>query len=96
MGTESDPKSRKSLYSQRKGKVAEDERGRQIWQDTIADITFSLMKTGVFFISKAQEGLLKLRQTGSYGRGNDLDAELDIIDDSGEFDPYDSSSKTGK
>ncbi len=96
MGTESDPKPRKSLYSQKKGKVVEDERGRQIWQDTIADITLSLMKTGVFFMSKAQEGLLKLRQTGSYGRGNDLDAELDLIDDSGEFDPYDSSGKPGK
>ena len=47
-------------------------------------------------MSKAQEGLLKLRQTGSYNRGNDLDAELDIIDDSGRFDPYDSSGKSGK
>ena len=94
--SESDRETRESAYAQRKGRVVEDERGRQIWQDTIADITLSLMKTGVFFMSKAQEGLLKLRQTGSYGRGNDLDAELDIIDDSGGFAPYDSSSKTGK
>ena len=96
MGNKSDPKPRKSLYSQVKGKVVEDERGRQIWQDTIADITFSLMKTGVFFMTKAQEGLMKLRQTGSYSRGKDRDAELDLVDDSGAFDPYDSSSKTGK
>lgn len=96
MGTKSDQKPRKSLYSQSKGNVVEDERGRRIWRDTIEDITFSLMKTGVFFMSKAQEGLLKLRQTGSYSRGNDPDTELDIVDDSEGFNPYDSSGKTGK
>lgn len=96
MGNKSDPKSRKSLYSQRKVKIVEDERGRRIWQDTIEDITLSLMKTGVFFMSKAQEGLLKLRQTGSYSRGNDLDTELEVVDDSTGFNPYDSSGKTRK
>lgn len=47
-------------------------------------------------MSKAQEGLLKLRQTGSDSRGNDLDTELDIVDDSTGFNPYDSSGKTRK
>ncbi len=47
-------------------------------------------------MSKAQEGLLKLRQTGVHSAGNDLDAELDLVDDSGGFDPYDSGGKPGK
>ena len=93
MDSESDRKAQKSLYALRKGRVVEDERGRQIWQDTIRHVKLSLMKTGVFFMSKAQERLMKLRDTGTINASNDLDEELEFIDDKGGFDPYDSAKK---
>ena len=90
---DSDPKTQKSPYARRKGRVVEDERGRQIWQDTIKHVKLSLMKTGVFKMSKTQKRLIKLRETGIDHASNDFDEDLDFIDDDGGFDPYDSTKK---
>ena len=93
MDSEAERKRQKSVYAPKKGRVVEDERGRQIWQDTIRHVKLKLMKTGVFYMSKAQERLLKLRATGTINASNDLDEELEIFDDKGSFDPYDSAKK---
>ena len=93
MGSQSDDKTGKSPYAQRKGRVVEDERDRQIWQGTIRTIKLSLMKTGIFFMSESQRLLMKLREAGTDHASNDLDEDLETIDDSGGFDPYDSTKK---
>ena len=91
MGSQSDRKTRKSRHAQRKVRVDEDELGHQIWQNTITTIKLSLMKTGIFFQSEAQQRLMKLRGTRTDDASNELDEDLDFIDDDGEFDPYDSA-----
>jgi len=93
MGSRSDDKTRNSLAAQRKGHVVEDDRGHQIWQGTIETIKLSLMKTGIFFQSEAQHRLLKLRAAGTDETDIDLDEDLELMDDGGGFDPYDSAKK---
>ncbi len=93
MGSQSDKKSRKSPYGHRKGRVVEDERDRQVWQDTIKTIKLKLMETGIFYQSEAQRRLMKLRETGTDNASIDLDEDLEFIDDGGGFDPYDSTKK---
>ena len=93
VGSGSDGKTRKSPYAQRKGRVVEDECGRQIWQDTIKNIKLSLMKTGIFRMSQEQERLMKLGETGTDNASNDPDEDLEYIDEDGGFDPYDSTNK---
>ena len=93
MDSESDGEKRRSAYAQRKGRVVEDERGRQIWQDTIKTISLSLMESGTFFVSKAQEHLMKFRKTSTDIASNHLDDDLKVIDDEEDFDPYDSTKK---
>ncbi len=89
MDSQSDPKTRKSPDGRRKVRVIEDELGHQLWPDPIRTIKLSLMNTGRFFMSEAQQRLMKLREAGS----NDLDEDLEFIDDSGGFDPYNSTKK---
>ncbi len=89
MDSQSDPKTQESPDAQRKVRVIEDELGHQLWPDKIRTIKLSLMNTGVFFMSEAQQRLMKLREAGS----NDLDEDLEFIDDSGGFDPYNSTKK---
>jgi ABC-type uncharacterized transport system ATPase subunit len=93
MGSQSDSKTRKSRYAQGKGRVVKDERGRQVWKGTIRAIKLSLMKTGIFLMSETQRRLMKLRGIGTDDASNDLDEDLEFIDDSGGFDPYDSTKK---
>ncbi len=93
MGSQSDRKTRKSPDAQRKDRVVKDERGRQVWKGTIRTIKLSLMKTGIFFMSETQRRLMKLREAGIDDASNDLDEDLEFIDDSGGFDPYDSTKK---
>ena len=93
MGSQSDDKTRKSPVAQKEGHVVEDERGRQIWQGTIRTIKLSLMKTGIFYQSEAQQRLMKLREAGTDDTSSDLDEDLEFIDDGGGFDPYDSTKK---
>ena len=93
MDSESDSKTRKSPYAQRKGRVVEDERGRQIWQDTIKHVRLSLMKTGLFFMTETQRRLMKLRETGTDNTSKSLVEDLEFIDENAGFDPYDSSKK---
>lgn len=95
MGSQADNKTRKSAHSNRKGQVVEDEQGHQLWHGTIKTIKLSLMKTGIFYQSEAQQRLLKLREAGTDDASEDLDQELEFIEeeeDSG-FDPYDSAKK---
>ena len=93
MGSQSDSKTRKSPYAQGKGRVVKDESGRQVWKGTIRTLKLSMMKTGIFFMSEAQRRLMKLREAGTDDASNDLDEDLEFIDDSGGFDPYDSPKK---
>ena len=93
MGSESDHKTRKSPPAQKKVRVVEDERGHQIWQGTIRTIKLSLMKTGIFYKSEAQQRLMELREAGTDDASNDLDEDLEFVDDGGGFDPYDSTEK---
>ena len=93
MDSESDSKARKSPYAQRQGSVVEDERGRRIWQDTIKHIKLSLMKTGIFFMSKTQRRLMKLRETGTDNASNSLDGDLEFTDENVGVNPYDSTKK---
>ncbi len=93
MDSESDRKTRESAYAQIKGRVVEDERGRQIWQDTIKQVKLSLMKTGKFVMSETQRRLMKLRKAGSDDTGNDLDEDLEFMDGGSGFDPYESTKK---
>ena len=89
MDSQSDPKTQESPDAQRKVRVIEDELGHQLLPDTVRTIKLTLMDTGIFFMSEAQQRLMKLREAGS----NDLDEDLEFIDDSGGFDPYNSTKK---
>ena len=89
MDSQSDPKTQKSPDAQRKVRVIKDELGHQLLPDTIRTIKLTLMNTGIFFMSEAQQRLMKPREAGS----NDLDEDLEFIDDSGGFDPYNSTKK---
>ncbi len=93
MDSQSDRNTRKSPDAQRKVRVIEDEFGHQLWPDTIRTIKLSLMNTGRFFISEAQQRLMKLAEAGSDDDSRDLDEDLEFIDDSRGFDPYDSTKK---
>ena len=91
--SESDRETRESAYAQRKGRVVEDERGRQIWQDTIKQVKLSLMNTGKYVMSETQRRLMKFRNAGSDDIGNDLDEDLALNDGGSGFDPYESNKK---
>ena len=93
MGSESDDKTRESPVAQKEGHVVEDERGRQVWQGTIETIKLSLMKTGIFYQSEAQQRLMKLREAGTDDASGNPDEDLECIDDDGGFDPYNSTKK---
>lgn len=94
MSSDSDDKTRESPDENRKGRVVEDQRGHQLWQGTIKTIKLSLMKTGIFYQSEAQQRLIKLRKAGTGETSDDLDDDLEFIDDDGGgFDPYDSAKK---
>ena len=93
MDSQSDPKMGKLPDAQRKVRVVEDELGHQLLPDTIRTIKLTLMNTGIFFMSKEQRRLMKLRAAGIDDASDDLDEDLDFFDDSGEFDPYDSAKK---
>ena len=94
MDSQSDRKTRKSPDAQRKVRVIEDELGHQLWPDSIRTIKLSLMNTGIFFMSEAQQRLMKLRDTGS----DDLDewspddSESDGYGESTGANPYNSGS----
>jgi hypothetical protein len=92
MDSQSDPKSQKSPGTQRKIRVAEDERGHSVLSDTIRTAKLTLMNTGVFFMTEEQRRVLSLAEADSDDVSNDLDEDLEIIDDGGGFDPYDSST----
>jgi len=92
MASQSDDKSGKSPYEKGNGRVVEDEMGRQSWQGTIRSVKLSLMKTGIFFRSEAQQRLPDPRESGKDEAGNDHDEDQDIADEGGGFDPYNSSS----
>jgi len=93
MDSQSDAKTRKSPDAQRKVRVIEDELGHQLLPDTIKTIKLTLMNTGIFFVSEAQRRLMKLGEGGIDDTSNDLDEDLEFIDDSGGYDPYDSTKK---
>ncbi len=87
MDSQSDPKTQESLDRQQKVRVVEDELGHQLLADTIKTIKLTLMNTGIFFMSEEQRRMMKLAEAGS----DDADEDLEIINDSGEFDPYDTT-----
>ncbi len=91
MDSQSDRKTQKSPDAQRKVRVIEDELGHQLWPDTIRTIKLSLMNSGIFFMSEAQRRLMKRHEAGS-DDSKDLDEDLEVIDDGGGFDPYDSTN----
>ena len=93
MDSQSDPKTQKSPDAQRKVRVIKDELGHQLLPDAIRTIKLTLMNTGIFFMSEAQQRLMKLREGGNDDASNDLDEDLEFIDDSGGYDPYDSTKK---
>ena len=98
MDSQSDRNTRKSPDAQRKVRVIEDEFGHQLWPDTIRTIKLSLMNTGRFFISEAQQRLMKLGEAGSDDASNDVDewspddSESDGSGESTGVDPYNSGS----
>ena len=87
MDSQSDAKTRKLPIVQRNARVVEDELGHQVLADTIKTIKLTLMNTGIFFMSEEQRRMMKLAEAGS----DDADEDLEIINDSGDFDPYDSA-----
>ncbi len=87
MDSQSDPKTQESLDRQQKVRVVEDELGHHVLADTIKTIKLTLMNTGIFFMSEEQRRMMKLAEAGS----DDADEDLEIINDSGEFDPYDTT-----
>ena len=93
MDSQSDPKTRKSPDAQRKVRVVEDELGHQVLADTIKTVKLTLMDTGVIFMSEEQQRLMKLAEAGIDDARNDVDEDLEITNDSGGFDPYDSTKK---
>ena len=93
MASKSDDKPLKSAYSSGKGRVVKDDMGRQSWQGTIRTVKLSLMKTGIFFRSEAQQRLTKLREAANDNADSGQSEELDITDDSSGSDPYNSGGK---
>ena len=93
MDSQSDPKTGKLPDAERKVRVVEDELGHQLLPDTIRTIKLTLMNTGIFFMSEEQRRLMKLRAAGIDDASDDLDEDLDFVDDSTGFDPYDSAKK---
>ncbi len=87
MDSQSDPKTQESLDRQQKVRVVEDELGHHVLADTIKTIKLTLMNTGIFFMSEEQRRMMKLAEAGS----DDADEDLEIINDSGGFDPYDTT-----
>ena len=87
MDSQSDPKTQESLDRQQKVRVVEDELGHHVLADTIKTIKLTLMNTGIFFMSEEQRRMMKLAEAGS----DDADEDLKFIDESGEFDPYDTT-----
>jgi len=94
MGSKSDDKKQESAESRKKGQVVEGEHGHQLWEGTIKTIKLSLMKTGIFYQSEAQQRLIKLREAGA-DDDKELIEELEVLDEDedGGFDPYDSANK---
>ena len=93
MDSQSDPKTRKSPDAQKKVRIIEDELGHQVFRGTIKTVKLTLMNTGVTFMSEEQQRLMKLAEAGIDDARNDVDEDLEIIDDSTGFDPYDSTKK---
>ena len=96
MSSHEDDKTPKSPVAPKEGHVVEDDRGHQVWEGTIRTIKLSLMKTGIFFQSEAQQRLTKLGKGTGSDTSDDQDEELQIEEDDsggGGFDPYDSSGK---
>lgn len=91
MGSHPDSKTRSPPVAKKKGRVVEDSRGHQIWQGTIRTVKLSLMKTGIFSMSESQRRLMKLGESGDDSAGDAPDENLEMIDDGGGFDPYDSA-----
>ena len=88
MSSHSDDKTRKLQGAPGKGRVVKSSLGHQVWEGTIRTVKLSLMKTGIFYRSEAQKRLLELRGEGS---ADDItEEELEIFDDSGGSDPYNS------
>ena len=93
MDSQTDPKTRKLPDAQKNVRVVEDELGHQVLAGTIKTAKLSLMNTGIFFMSEEQQRLMKLAEADIDDAGNDLDEDLKVVDDSGGFDPYDSTGK---
>lgn len=95
MDSQSDPKTRKSPDTERKVRVVEDELGHHVLPGTIKTVKLSLMTTGKFFMSEEQRRKMKLAEAGidDDDASNDLDEDLELNDDGGGFDPYDSARK---
>jgi ribonuclease PH len=93
MDSQSDPKTRKSPDAEKKVRIIEDELGHQVFSGTIKTVKLTLMNTGVTFMSEEQQRLMKLAEAGIDDARNDVDEDLEIIDDSTGFDPYDSTKK---
>jgi len=81
MGSQPDNKTRNATTTPGKGHVVEDERGHNIWEGTIRTVKLTLMKTGIFSVSDS-----KPSETG-----DGPSEELEVLDDGGGFDPYDST-----
>ena len=93
MGSQSDDETGNVPRAQKKGHVVEDERGHRVWKDTIRSLKLTLMETGRIFMSKKQHRLMELREADTDAPPDDLDDDLEVIDDGGGFDPYDSAKK---
>lgn len=89
MSSQSDDRKRRPAQAPKKSRVGKSALGHQVWEGTIRTVKLSLMKTGIFYRSEAQKRLLQLR--GEDGADSISEDELEIFDDSGGNDPYNSS-----
>ena len=89
---QSDATGQTELQNRGDGRVVVDERGRSIWEGTIRTVKLSLMQTGIFCRSEMQKRLTMLRELGQDKSTEEIQDELEIMDASPGFDPYDSDS----
>jgi predicted ATPase len=91
MDSQSGPKTQKSPGAQRNVRVVEDKHGHSVLSETIKSVKLSLMNTGMFFMSEEQKRLMQLAEEDIDDASNDFDEDMEIVDHSDGFNPYDSS-----
>jgi len=91
MDSQSGPKTKQSPGSERKVRVVDDKRGHSVLSGTIKTVKLSLMNTGMFFMSEEQKRLMQMAEADGDDASNDFNEDIEIVDNSDGFNPYDSS-----